>query len=161
MAVKSQESPSATSTDRIEKQNVLKAPRTKVWRALTDAKQFGEWFRVTLEGEFAPGKVSRGKLTFPGYEGLIVDFLVEKIQPEHYFSYRWHPNAHDTKADYSSEPMTLVEFKLAEAPGGTALTIIESGFDKLPANRRAGAFRSNDNGWTSQAQSLVRYVTEG
>jgi uncharacterized protein YndB with AHSA1/START domain len=161
MAVKAQETQSSTSTDRIEKHIVLKAPRAKVWRALTDAKQFGEWFRIKMESDFTPGKVNRGKLTFPGYEGLIVDFLVEKIQPEHYFSYRWHPNAHDTKVDYSSEPMTLVEFKLADAPGGTALTIIESGFDKLPGDRRASAFRSNDNGWTSQAQSLVRYVTEG
>ena len=161
MAVKTQETQSSTSTNRIEKHLILKAPRARVWRALTVAKQFGEWFQIKLESEFAAGKVNRGKLLFPGYEHVTVDFLVEKIEPEHYFAYRWHPNANDTKVDYSAEPMTLVEFKLAEQEGGTELTIIESGFDKLPADRRASAFRSNDNGWTTQAQALARYVTAG
>jgi uncharacterized protein YndB with AHSA1/START domain len=137
---------------------VLRAPRARVWRALTIAEQFGAWFGMQLDGEFAPGQTIRGKLTIPGYDHLTLDMLVERIEPEHYFSYRWHPYAVDPKTDYSAEPTTLVEFRLEEHAGGTALTISESGFDRIPLNRRAEAFRMNDQGWASQSEKLARYV---
>ena len=158
MAVNAQQSQSPTSTDRIEKHMVLRAPRARVWRALTIAEQFGAWFRVKLEREFAAGETIRGQLVIPGYEHVTLEMLVERIEPEHYFSYRWHPYAVDPKADYSAEPTTLVEFRLEEQAGGTALTIIESGFDRIPLSRRAEAFRMNDQGWASQSEKLARYV---
>ena len=158
MAVNAQKPQSATSTDRIEKRIVLRAPQARVWRALTIAEQFSAWFGVKLDGEFVPGQTIRGKLTIPGYDHLTLDMLVERIEPEHYFSYRWHPYAIDPKTDYSAEPTTLVEFRLEEQAGATALTIIESGFDRVPLNRRAEAFRMNDQGWASQSQKLARYV---
>lgn len=158
MTVNAQQSQSPTSTDRIEKHMVLRTPRARVWRALTIAEQFGAWFRVKLEGEFAAGETIRGRLVIPGYEHVTLEMLVERIEPEHYFSYRWHPYAVDPKADYSAEPTTLVEFRLEEHAGGTALTIIESGFDRIPLSRRAEAFRMNDQGWASQSEKLARYV---
>jgi len=158
MAVNAQQSQSPTSTDRIEKHMVVRAPRARVWRALTVAEQFGTWFRVKLEGEFAAGETIRGRLVIPGYEHVTLEMLVERIEPEHYFSYRWHPYAVDPKADYSAEPTTLVEFRLEEQAGDTALTIIESGFDRVPVSRRAEAFRMNDKGWASQSEKLARYV---
>ncbi len=158
MTVSAQQSQSPTSTDRIEKHMVLRAPRARVWRALTIAEQFGAWFRVKVEGEFAAGETIRGRLVIPGYEHVTLEMLVERIEPEHYFSYRWHPYAVDPKADYSAEPTTLVEFRLEEQAGGTALTIIESGFDRIPLSRRAEAFRMNDQGWASQSEKLARYV---
>jgi uncharacterized protein YndB with AHSA1/START domain len=158
MAVNAQQSQSPTSTDRIEKHMVLRAPRARVWRALTIAEQFGAWFRVKLEGEFAAGETIRGRLVIPGYQHVTLEMLVERIEPEHYFSYRWHPYAVDPKADYSAEPTTLVEFSLEEQAGGTALTIIESGFDRIPLSRRAEAFRMNDRGWASESEKLARYV---
>ena len=158
MTVSAQQSQSPTSTDRIEKHMVLRAPRARVWRALTIAEQFGAWFRVKLEGEFATGETIRGRLVIPGYEHVTLEMLVERIEPEHYFSYRWHPYAVDPKADYSAEPTTLVEFRLEEQAGGTALTIIESGFDRIPLSRRAEAFRMDDQGWASQSEKLARYV---
>ena len=158
MTVNAQQSQSPTSTDGIEKHMVLRAPRARVWRALTIAEQFGAWFRVKLVGEFAAGETIRGRLVIPGYEHVTLEMLVERIEPEHYFSYRWHPYAVDPKADYSAEPTTLVEFRLEEQAGGTALTIIESGFDRIPLSRRAEAFRMNDQGWASQSEKLARYV---
>ena len=158
MTVNAQQSQSSTSTDRIEKHIVLRAPRARVWRALTIAEQFGAWFRVKVEGEFVAGATIRGRLVIPGYEHVTLEMLVERIEPEHYFSYRWHPYAVDPKADYSAEPTTLVEFRLEEQAGGTALTIIESGFDRIPLSRRAEAFRMNDQGWASQSEKLARYV---
>jgi len=158
MTVNAQQSQSPTSTDRIEKHMVLRAPRARVWRALTIAEQFGAWFRVKLVGEFAAGETIRGRLVIPGYEHVTLEMLVERLEPEHYFSYRWHPYAVDPKADYSAEPTTLVEFRLEEQAGGTALTIIESGFDRIPLSRRAEAFRMNDQGWASQSEKLARYV---
>ena len=103
----------------------------------------------------------RGQLTIKGYEHVMLELLVERVQPEHHFSYRWHPYAVDPNVDYSAEPTTLVEFHLDDVDGGTRLTIIESGFDRLPASRRAEAFRMNDGGWTGQAKNLERYVTAG
>ena len=146
-------------TDRIEKKVVLRAPRSRVWRAISDADQFGEWFRVALDGDFAEGKTTRGKILHKGYEHIQMEMQVERIDPEKYFSYRWHPYAIDPTADYSKEPTTLVEFKLEDAKEGTALTIIESGFDRVPAGRRAEAFRMNDQGWAGQVKAIDKYVS--
>lgn len=146
--------------NRIEKTIVLRAPRTRVWRALSNAQEFGQWFGVNLEGSFAEGGIIKGKITYPGYEHLALEMQVESIRPETYFSYRWHPNAHDPAVDYSSEPMTLVEFTLEDAEGGTKLTIVETGFDKIPTARRASAFKSNDGGWAEQTRRIERYVSQ-
>lgn len=146
------------STDRIEKNIVLRASRSRVWRAITNAGEFGTWFRVNLEGEFAEGATIRGNITHPGYEHMTIDMLVERIEPERYFSYRWHPYPIDPAVDYSVEPTTLVEFILHETAGGTAVTIVESGFDRIPAARRAEAFRMNDQGWAGQIRNIERYV---
>jgi uncharacterized protein YndB with AHSA1/START domain len=129
-----------------------------VWRALTDAKEFSTWFRVNLEGAFVEGKPNRGNLTFAGYEHVVVEMMVERIDPERYFAYRWHPYAMDPAVDYSSEPTTLVEFNLEDTDGGTAVTIVESGFDRIPLGRRAEAFRMNDKGWDGQIKNLTQYV---
>ncbi len=150
-----------SSTDRIEKRVTLRVPRSRVWRALTKAEEFSAWFGVKLEGAFMEGAAVRGRLTFKGYEHVMLEVFIEKIQPERLFSYRWHPYAVDAKMDYSAEPTTLVEFHLDDAVGGTELTIIESGFDRIPASRRAEAFRMNDAGWTSQMKSFEQYVTAG
>ena len=148
-----------TSTDRIEKTVTLAAPRARVWQAIADARQFGEWFRVRLDGEFAAGVAIRGHITYPRYEYITMEVLVERMEPERFFSYRWHPYAIDPKVDYSPEPMTLVEFTLEDAPGGTRLTIVESGFDRVPLGRRAEAFRMNSDGWSEQMQNIERHVT--
>ena len=108
-------STTTTSTDRIDKTVTLRAPRSRVWRAIADAEEFGTWFRVKLEGAFAEGTTVRGQITYPGYEHLTMELLVDRIEPEHYFSYRWHPYAVEPDVDYSAEPTTLVEFKLDEA----------------------------------------------
>jgi len=146
------------NTDRIEKRVVLRAPRSRVWRAISDAKEFGTWFRMSLDGAFVAGRTVQAKVTIPGYEHLKVEIQVERIEPERYFSYRWHPYPNDPKVDYSTEPTTLVEFTLDEAEGGTALTIVESGFDRIPLARRAEAFRMNHQGWEGQAKNLASYV---
>jgi uncharacterized protein YndB with AHSA1/START domain len=157
MIVQAQQS--QESTDRIEKQVVLRAPRARVWRAIASAQEFGAWFRMSLEGEFAAGASIRGRITHPGYEHVTLEILVERIEPERYFSYRWHPYAMDAAVDYSAEPTTLVEFLLEDAPDGTALTIIESGFDRIPPGRRDEAFRMNERGWTGQLGNIERHVT--
>jgi uncharacterized protein YndB with AHSA1/START domain len=149
-----------TNTDRIEKNVKLRAPRSRVWRAIAFAEEFGAWFGVKLEGQFAEGATVRGKITHPGYEHLTMEMLVERIEPERYFAYRWHPYAIDTAVDYTSEPTTLVEFRLDEADGGTVLTIVESGFDRIPLARRAEAFRMNDQGWTEQLKNIERHVSK-
>src|SRR5947209_9326884 len=132
-----------TNTDRIEKNVLLRAPRSRVWRALTNAEEFGTWFRVKLESGFAVGQHATGNITYPGYEHLRFDAVVERMEAEQLFSFRWHPAAVDPTVDYSQEPTTLVEFRLAEVADGTLLTVIESGFDRIPAERRAEAFRMN------------------
>ena len=147
-----------STTDRVEKRIVVQASRSRVWRAIATAKEFGAWFRVNLEGEFAEGESIRGKITHPRYEHVTVDMLVERIDPERYFAYRWHPYAVEAGVDYSAEPTTLVEFMLDEADDGTAITIIESGFDRIPLTRRAEAFRMNDQGWAGQIKNIARYV---
>jgi len=158
MAVKTPTPNDTMITDRIEKRVVLRAPRTRVWRALSNAQEFGTWFRVKLDGAFAAGQPIRGKMAIPGYEHLTIELLIERIDPEQYFSYRWHPYAIDPDVDYSAEPTTLVEFTLADIDGGTELTIVESGFDRIPLARRVEAFRMNDNGWTGQIKHLAKYV---
>jgi uncharacterized protein YndB with AHSA1/START domain len=147
-----------TSTDRIEKQVLLRAPRSRVWRALTDTRAFGEWFGVDLPGTFAPGARMLGKITHPGYEHLTFDITIERMEPERLFSWRWHPNAIDAGKDYSAEPTTLIVFELEEAEGGTLLTVTESGFDAIPPERREEAYRGNEGGWEWQMQSIKKYV---
>ncbi len=150
----------ATSVaDRIEKQVLLRAPRSRVWRALTDATEFGTWFGVKLQAPFREGATVRGHITHPGYEHVTFEVFVERLEPERYFSYRWHPYAVDPNTDYSKEPTTLVEFRLEESGEGTALTIVESGFDRIPLARRAEAFRMNEGGWTEQVRNIERHVS--
>jgi uncharacterized protein YndB with AHSA1/START domain len=146
--------------DRIEKRVELKAPVARVWRALTDYREFGEWFRVKIEGPFVAGEVSRGHITYPGYEHLKWEAVVKAIEPERLFSFTWHPYAVDPKMDYSQEPQTLVEFRLEKTGEGTLLTVTESGFDKIPAARRAEAFPRNEGGWTEQMKNIERHVAE-
>lgn len=146
--------------DRIQKQIELKAPVSRVWRTLTDYREFGEWFRVTLDGPFAPGQVSRGHITYPGYEHLKWEVVVQKMEPERLFSFTWHPYAVDPKVDYSQEPPTLVEFRLEKTNTGTRLTVTESGFEKIPAHRRTEAFMRNDGGWTQQMKNIESHVAK-
>jgi uncharacterized protein YndB with AHSA1/START domain len=148
----------AAGTDRIEKQIVIRAPRSRVWRALTDAREFGKWFGVHLEDAFAPGGPARGRITSPGYEHLILEVHVERMERERLFSFRWHPHAVDPKHDYSSEPTTLVVFELEDIPEGTRLKVTESGFDQIPIARRAEAFRMNSGGWAQQVENIAAYV---
>jgi uncharacterized protein YndB with AHSA1/START domain len=149
---------SAPSTDRIEKEILLQAPVARVWRALTDAGEFGAWFRVALDGPFAPGQRVMGRITHPGYEHVTMELLVERMDAETLFSYRWHPYAVDPAVDYSQEPTTLVEFRLAPKGGGTLLSVVESGFDRVPAHRRDEAFRMNERGWAGQLKNIERHV---
>jgi len=147
-----------SDSNRIEKAILLRAPKTRVWRALTDAKEFGTWFRLTLEGPFETGRSVKGRITHPGYEHVVVDMMVERMDPEDFFAYRWHPYAIDPAVDYSNEPTTLVEFRLEETVGGTMLTLSESGFDNIPPGRRAEAFRMNEQGWSGQIENIRRHV---
>jgi uncharacterized protein YndB with AHSA1/START domain len=146
--------------DRIEKRIELKAPVERVWRALTDYREFGEWFRVKLEGPFVVGQESTGFITWPGYEHLKWTAVVKAMEPQTVFSFTWHPYAIDPKVDYSQEEPTLVEFRLKSNAGGTSLTLIESGFSKLPAHRRAEAFMRNDGGWTQQMKNIEIHVSQ-
>jgi uncharacterized protein YndB with AHSA1/START domain len=159
MTAKTQAAPPQSSTDRIEKSLELNAPRGRVWRALTTASEFSTWFRMSLKGEFKEGASVVGAPTSPGFEHMQVEFRVQRIDAERYFAYRWHPYPNDATRDYSVEPMTLVEFFLEESAGGTTLRIVESGFDQLPADRRAEAFRMNDGGWTGQLKNIARHVS--
>jgi uncharacterized protein YndB with AHSA1/START domain len=146
--------------NRIEKQIELKAPISRVWRALTDYREFGEWFRVKLDGPFVPGQVSRGHVTYPGYEHLQWEAVVQAMEPESLFSFTWHPYAVDPQVDYSKESPTLVEFKLEKTPGGTLLLLTESGFNNIPEDRRLEAFRRNDGGWTEQMKNIEKHVAQ-
>jgi uncharacterized protein YndB with AHSA1/START domain len=148
----------AQNTDRIEKQIFLRAPRSRVWRALTQAEAFGSWFGVKLDGKLAPQCSVTGRITTKGYEHITFELQVQQIDPESYFSYRWHPYAIDPEVDYSKEPTTLVEFRLEEVSGGTQLQLSESGFEQIPLARRADAFRMNDGGWSEQMKNIERYV---
>ena len=158
MTTRTDQAQAQSSTDRIERRYELHAPRARVWRAITDANQFSAWFGVKLDGAFAPRTTIRGRNTSPGFDHMLMEFQVEQIDPERYFSYRWHPYPFDPNADYSAEPTTLVEFHLEEIASGTAVTIVESGFDQIPLARRTEAYRMHDQGWTGQANKLARYV---
>ena len=147
-----------TPTDRIERTIVVHAPRSRVWRALTDPEEFGAWFGVKVEGAFAPGARVRGAITHPGYEHLTWEITIERMEPERLFSWRWHPYAVEPGVDYSDETPTLVVFELEEV--AEELTVLESGFDQVPLARRAQAYRMNEEGWTHQVQAIARYVTQ-
>lgn len=147
------------STDRIEREIMLKAPRSRVWRALSNAEEFGDWFGVALKGStFAAGKRLQAQITHPGYEHVVWDVLIERMEPERSLSWRWHPAAVDPSVDYSKEPTTLVVFELKEVEGGTLLSVVESGFDSVPPSRRLDAFRLNSGGWDEQMQSIAKHV---
>lgn len=145
-------------TDRIEKSIDLKAPVERVWRALTDSAEFGAWFRVALEGPFRTGEVTKGKITHPGYEHIQWEATVVAMDQPNRFSFTWHPYAIDPDTDYSTEPPTLVEFRLTPTAGGTHLKVVESGFDALPAGRRPEALRMNEGGWTTQMENIKIHV---
>ena len=149
----------ASSTDRIEKEIVVKAPRARVWKALADSAEFGRWFGCAFEGPFVAGRAVAGRITNPpGYEHIPFEIVIDRIEPERLLSYRWHPYAIDPKEDYSGEPMTLVELRLDDAGGGTRITVIESGFDALPIERRAEALRMNTHGWAAQLDHVAKHV---
>ncbi|OOG49097.1 SRPBCC family protein [Rhodanobacter sp. C01] len=148
-----------TSSDRIERQILLKAPRSRVWHALADAETFGDWFGVALKGKrFVAGQRTQGYITYPGYEHLLWDVLVERVEPERALSFRWHPYAVDPAVDYSREIATLVLFELEDVEGGTLLRLVESGFDNIPASRRLEAFRMNSGGWDQQMKNIEKHV---
>jgi uncharacterized protein YndB with AHSA1/START domain len=149
-----------TSTDRIERSIVINAPRERVWRALSNAEEFGTWFGVNLKGmSFTAGASTRGHITHPGYEHIVFEVKVDRVEPQQLLSWHWHPYAIETGVDYSSEEPTLVTFTLADAPGnGTLLTVVESGFDKVPPHRRLEAFRMNSHGWDAQMQNIARHI---
>lgn len=144
--------------DRIEKHIELKAPVARVWRALTDHREFGEWFRVRLDGPFVAGQESCGRITYPGYEHVAWRAVVREMVEERRFSFTWHPYAVDPGVDYDDEPPTLVEFRLEPRGDGTLLTVVESGFERLPAHRRDEAFRMNDGGWAEQMRNIRQHV---
>jgi uncharacterized protein YndB with AHSA1/START domain len=148
----------------IEKRIELNAPISRVWRALTDYREFGEWFRVKLNRPFAPGQVSRGQITYPGYEHVKWEAVVQKMEHERLFSFSWpHPKfleKQEYPGDYSKEPSTLVEFRLEKTARGTLLVLTESGFDKLPGDRALEALRRNDGGWTEQMTNIENYVAQ-
>ena len=147
-----------SSTNEIRKHLHVKAPPARVWSAIADAAQFGAWFRVRLESPFVVGQPTSGQITYPGWEHVRFTLVTEAIEPMTRFAYRWHPYAVDTQKDYSSEPMTLVEFLLEPQDGGTLVTVVESGFDRLPAERIAEAFRMNERGWAEQLDNIRAHV---
>ncbi len=159
----------ATNTDRIEKRVLLRAPRERVWRAISDSKQFGSWFGVQFDGPFAAGKKMSARIvpttvdaevakSQKPYQGFRFEISVERVEPMRLFSFRWHPFAVDPGVDYSKEPGTLVAFELDEVSGGTMLTVTESGFDKIPLERRAKAFASTEQGWAVQMKLIEKYL---
>ena len=147
-----------TSTDRIEKLVTLDVPRARVWRALTDVKQFNAWFGAALVGTFRPKQEISGKLTIKRYEDITMTLWIETMEPERLFSFRWHPYAIESGVDYSAEPTTLVTFTLEDAGQGTKLTIVESGFDAIPESRRARAFSANSGGWDGQIRNIQKFL---
>jgi uncharacterized protein YndB with AHSA1/START domain len=149
-----------TTTDRIERQTVVRAKRSRVWRALTNASEFSQWFGVRVDGPFTPGARIRGAVTHPGYEHLTFEIVIDQVQPERLFSWRWHPHPIDSSYDYSKEPTTLVVFELEDVADGTLLRVVESGFDQIPSARRLDAFRGNEEGWEEQMKQIDRYVAE-
>ena len=149
----------ASTLDRIERSVLLKAPRSRVWRAISDAEEFGSWFGVSYRGQtIAAGKTLRGPVSNPGYEHIYMEIIIERFEPEHLLSWRWHPAAIDPDVDYSAEPMTLVVFTLTDAEGGTRITVVESGLQGIPELRRAQVLRLNTEGWEQQMVKLKAYV---
>ena len=150
----------ASTTDRIEKRVTFDAARSRVWRALTDVAQFNTWFGAALESPFAPGAEVSGKLAFRGWEHVTLTLWIEAMEPERFFSFRWHPYPIDPAIDFAADPTTLVTFTLEEEQetGGTRLTIVESGFDAIPESRRATAFSMNTKGWTGQAENIRKFL---
>jgi len=157
------------SNDKIIKKTVLQAPRERVWRAISDSEEFGKWFGITFDGPFEAGKTLRGVIVptkvdsdvakeQKPYEGHPVEFKIEKIEPQRLLSFRWHPFAVDPNLDYSAEPMTLIEFQLEDTPEGVRLTVTESGFDKVPPERRAKAFSANEGGWTMVMSLIEKHL---
>lgn len=157
------------STDRIEKKIALRAPRSRVWRALTDSAEFGHWFGVRFDGPFKPQAAARGVIVGTAvdaeiakgqkqYEGKAFEIVVERIEPERLFSFRWHPFGVEEGVDYASEAMTLIEFVLEERGNDTLLTVTESGFDRIPLPRRARAFQANEQGWTSVLRLIEEHL---
>jgi uncharacterized protein YndB with AHSA1/START domain len=148
-----------TSTDRIERRILLKASRARVWRALSNAEEFGGWFGVNFKGKtFVAGVPVQGKITYPGYEHVVMEVFIERVEPERLLSWRWHPAAIDPAVDYSREPTTLVVFELEDADGGILLTVVESGLDKIPLARRATVLRLNTSGWDEQMRNIEKHV---
>ncbi|HEY8710564.1 MAG TPA: SRPBCC family protein [Burkholderiaceae bacterium] len=148
-----------SATDRIERRIHIKAPRARVWRALSNAQEYGKWFGANLEGQtFAPGQHVQGPLTITGYEHVVFDVLIERVEPESLLSYRWHPYAVDPAIDYSREQRTLVTFTLQDADGGTLLTVVETGFDQVPPERRLTALRMNTGGWEAQLKNIEHHA---
>ncbi len=149
---------------RIEKRIELKAPVARVWQALTDYRQFGEWFLVKLDGPFVTGEKSTGHMTYPGYEYVRWEAVVEKMEPERVFSFTWaHPRSLDKAQyahDYAKDPKTRVEFRLEKTTNGTLLVVTESGFENIPAEWRMESFRRNEGGWTEQMKNIERYVAK-
>jgi uncharacterized protein YndB with AHSA1/START domain len=155
--------------DRIEKRIFVRAPIARVFSALSKAEEFGVWFGVAFDGPFVAGERVTGKMRptqvdpevakmQESFEGMPFDITVERIESPHLFSFRWHPYAIEPDTDYSKEPFTLVEFRLREVEGGTELEITESGFDRVPLERRAKAFTENEGGWEHQAKLVKKYV---
>jgi uncharacterized protein YndB with AHSA1/START domain len=151
----------SSDTDRIERSILIDAPRERVWRALSNAEEFGTWFGANLKGQaFAAGQRARGNITYPGYEHIFFDVLVERVEPQQVLAFRWHPYAVDPAVDYSQEEPTLVTFTLEDAPdNGTVLKVVESGFDKVPPHRRLEAFRMNSGGWDAQMENIKRHAS--
>ncbi len=151
-----------TTTDRIERKILLQAPRSRVWRALANAEEFGDWFGVSLKGQtMSAGRPVEGKVTYPGYEHVKFEIQIERVEPERLLSWRWHPAAIDLAVDYSQEPTTLVVFELKDADaGGTLLTVVESGFENIPPARRLDAFRMNSSGWDGQMENIAKHVAK-
>jgi uncharacterized protein YndB with AHSA1/START domain len=146
-------------TDRIERTMFLPAPRARVWQLLSDSREFGKWFGIEFNGPFIMGARLQGRVTHPGYEHLRLEITIERIVPERVLSWRWHPNAVDITRDYSAEPTTLVSFSLEDVTSGTQVTVMESGFDNIPADRREAARSENVKGWNMQMDSLRQYVS--
>lgn len=145
-------------TSSIERSVDMQAPIDRVWRALSDHREFGQWFGVALDGRFVAGEISTGHITTKGYEHIRWTAQVVAIDPPRRLAFTWHPYAIDPAADYSAEEPTLVEFRLDSRAGGTRLTVTESGFDEIPAYRRDEALRMNGNGWTIQMDNIRKHV---
>jgi uncharacterized protein YndB with AHSA1/START domain len=159
------------STDRIEKRILLRATRGRVWRAVSDAKEYGSWFGVAFDGPFVEGKRLTGRITpttvdaevarmQEPYAGKAFEWTIERVEPMRRIAFRWHPYAVEEGVDYSKEPTTLIEFELQDAPGGILLVITESGFDQIPLARRAKAFKANEGGWEMQTRLIEKYLAK-